>query len=196
MVFSMQKKGFIVLISGPSGVGKGTILEQLINDKNLNLTFSISMTTRSKRVNEVHGEHYFFVSESEFEENLKRDNFLEHATFVNNSYGTPKDYVYNLLEEGRNVLIEIEVQGAKMLLERVAPEDVISFYVMPPSVEDLILRLRGRGTETEDVIQKRAAKYSDEVKFKDQYQHAIVNDDLEICINEIKQIIRGRIKNR
>lgn len=189
----MQNKGFIVLISGPSGVGKGTILEQLINDQELNLTFSISMTTRGKRVNEVDGEHYFFVSEEEFQANLARDNFLEHATFVNNSYGTPKDYVYRLLSEGKNVLIEIEVQGAKMLLEQVPPSDVVSFYIMPPSVEDLILRLRGRGTESEEVIQKRAAKYSEEVKFKNQYDYPIINDDLSVCINEIKQIIKKRI---
>lgn len=192
----MQKKGIIVLISGPSGVGKGTILEQLINDKDLNLTFSISMTTRGKRTNEVHGEHYFFVTPEEFQENIARDNFLEHATFVNNSYGTPKDYVDSLLNAGRNVLIEIEVQGAKMLLERVAPEDVISFYIMPPSVEDLVLRLRGRGTESEDIIQKRAAKYAEEVIFKDQYEHAIVNDNLDECIADIKAKIKERIANK
>lgn len=192
----MKKKGFIVLISGPSGVGKGTILKELLADETLNLVFSVSMTTRRPRENEVHGEHYFFVTHEEFQNHIDRDNFLEHATFVNNRYGTPKDYVASLLDQGNNVLIEIEVQGAKMLLSKVLPEDVISFYVMPPTVEDLITRLRGRGTEDEPTIMKRAAHFSEEIKYKDQYQYPIINDDLEMCIAEIKAIIKDRIKNR
>lgn len=189
----MRKKGFIILISGPSGVGKGTIIDSLLADPEFNLTFSVSMTTRAPRANEIDGEHYFFVTPEEFSQHLKRDNFLEHATFVNNSYGTPKDHVLSLLNAGRNVLIEIEVQGAKMLLENTSPNDVISFYIMPPSVDALIERLRGRGTEDEATIQKRAAKFSEEIAFKDQYQHAIINDDLTMCISEIKAIIRQRI---
>lgn len=189
-----MKKGFIVLISGPSGVGKGTILTRLLEDPRLNLTFSVSMTTRKKRENEVHGKHYFFVTRDEFDENIKRDNFLEHATFVENSYGTPKDYVFELLNKGQNVLIEIEVKGAKMLLENVSHDDVISFYIVPPSVEDLIKRLRNRGTEDDATILKRAAKFEEEVKFKDQYQHIIVNDDLEVAIKEMTDLILKRMK--
>lgn len=190
-----MKKGFIVLISGPSGVGKGTILTRLLEDPRLNLTFSVSMTTRKKREHEVDGKHYFFVSREEFDDNLKRDNFLEHATFVENSYGTPKDYVLELLNHGRNVLIEIEVHGAKMLLANVSQDDVISFYIVPPSVEDLIKRLRNRGTEDEATILKRAARFEDEVKFKSQYQHIIVNDDLEVAIKEITHLILHRMKS-
>lgn len=190
-----MKKGFIVLISGPSGVGKGTILTRLLEDPRLNLTFSVSMTTRKKREHEVHGKHYFFVSREEFDDNLNRDNFLEHATFVENSYGTPKDYVFALLNQGRNVLIEIEVHGAKMLLANVHRDEVISFYIVPPSVEDLIKRLRNRGTEDEATILKRAARFEDEVKFKSQYQHIIVNDDLEVAIKEISHLILHRMKS-
>ncbi|MFA5485697.1 MAG: guanylate kinase [Bacilli bacterium] len=191
-----MKKGIIVLISGPSGVGKGTILKELINNKALNLTFSVSMTTRAKREKEVHGEHYFFVSQEEFAANLKRDNFLEHATFVGNSYGTPKDYVFNLLNEGKNVLIEIEVKGAKTLISKVDPEDIISFYIMPPSVDDLIYRLKHRGTEDDATIMRRAEQFKDEIKYKDQYDHAVVNDDLETCIKEVTALIEARINKK
>lgn len=189
-----MKKGIIVLISGPSGVGKGTILNELINDESLNLVFSISMTTRKPREREVDGQHYFFVSHDEFNENLKRNNFLEHATFVGNSYGTPKDYVFNLLDKGKNVLIEIEVKGAKQLISQVSPEQIISFYVMPPSVEELIKRLRHRGTEDEATILRRAEQFKEEVKYKDQYEYNIINDDLATCINEIKTLIKKRIE--
>lgn len=189
----MNKKGFIVLISGPSGVGKGTILNRLLADPELNLTFSVSMTTRSPREGEIHGKHYFFVTHDEFNEHLKRDNFLEHASFVSNHYGTPKDYVFALLNEGKNVLIEIEVKGAQKLLKNVNNDDVLSFYIMPPSTEELVLRLRGRGTEDEATIEKRAAQFNEEIKYKDQYNYAVINDDLETCINEIKTIIKARI---
>ncbi len=191
-----MKKGIIVLISGPSGVGKGTILDRLIGNPALNLTFSISMTTRAKRDKEVHGQHYFFVTYEEFNENLARDNFLEHATFVGNSYGTPKDYVFNLLNSGKNVLIEIEVNGAKELISKVAPQDIISFYVMPPSVEELVKRLRHRGTEDEATIMRRAEKFKEEIKFKDQYNFTVINDDLETCIEEITTLITKRINEK
>jgi guanylate kinase len=191
-----MKKGIIVLISGPSGVGKGTILKELINNKAINLTFSVSMTTRAKREKEVHGEHYFFVSQEEFAANLKRDNFLEHATFVGNSYGTPKDYVLNLLNEGKNVLIEIEVKGAKTLISKVDPKDIISFYIMPPSVDDLIYRLKHRGTEDDATIMRRAEQFKDEIKYKNQYDHAVVNDDLETCIKEVTALIEARINKK
>lgn len=191
-----MKKGFIVLISGPSGVGKGTILTRLLENKDLNLTFSVSMTTRARREKEVHGQHYFFVSQEEFASNLERGNFLEHATFVGNSYGTPKDYVYNLLNEGKNVLIEIEVQGAKMLLNNVEKERIISFYIMPPTVEDLIKRLRHRGTEDEATIIRRAERFKDEVKYKNQYEYVVINDDLEKCINDVTRLIKRRMDNQ
>lgn len=191
-----MKKGIIVLISGPSGVGKGTILKELIANKDLNLTFSISMTTRAKREKEVHGEHYFFVSQEEFAANLKRDNFLEHATFVGNSYGTPKDYVFSLLNEGKNVLIEIEVKGAKTLISKVDPEDIISFYIMPPSVDALIQRLKHRGTEDDATIMRRAEQFKEEIKYKDQYDYAVINDDLETCIKEVTALIEARINKK
>lgn len=191
-----MKKGIIVLISGPSGVGKGTILKELIANKDLNLTFSISMTTRAKREKEVHGEHYFFVSHEEFAANLKRDNFLEHATFVGNSYGTPKDYVFSLLNEGKNVLIEIEVKGAKTLISKVDPEDIISFYIMPPSVDALIHRLKHRGTEDDATIMRRAEQFKEEIKYKDQYDYAVINDDLETCIKEVTALIEARINKK
>ncbi len=189
----MNEKGFIVLISGPSGVGKGTILQRLLANPELNLTFSVSMTTRAPREGEKHGQHYLFVTHEEFNEHLQKNNFLEHASFVSNYYGTPKDSVFSLLNKGRNVLIEIDVKGAKMLLNNVNKEDVISFFIMPPSTEDLVLRLRARGTEDEATIAKRAAQFNEEIKYKDQYKYVVINDELETCINEIETIIKARI---
>lgn len=188
-----MKKGKIVLLSGPSGVGKGTVINELLSDKSLNLMFSISMTTRAPRPGEVNGREYFFVTREEFDAQLAANNFLEHATFVGNSYGTPKDYVYRLLEEGKNVFIEIEVEGAKSLLEKVDPSDVISIYLMPPSVEELGKRLRGRQTESEEKILDRLARYESEITFKNQYEFHVINDGLEKCIAEIKALIKARI---
>lgn len=189
----MKKHGFIVLISGPSGVGKGTILNRLLQNSELNLTFSVSMTTRQPRVGEKHGKDYFFVSKDEFALHLQNDNFLENATFVDNHYGTPRDYVYTLLEDGKNVLIEIEVVGAQTLMTKVPSKDLISFYVMPPSVDELINRLRNRQTEDEATILKRASRFKDELQYKDNYEYTIINDDLETCIAEITAIIKRRM---
>ncbi len=186
-----MKKGKIVLISGPSGVGKGTVQNVLLNDQSLNLVFSISMTTRAPRVGEEHGREYYFVTHDEFAENLARDNFLEHAEFVGNKYGTPKDKVLKLLEQGFNVLIEIEVEGAKKLLQKVDKKDIVSIYVMPPSFAELEARIRGRGTETEAKISERLARAKEELAFKGQYQYHVINDDVNRCALEIKNLIKN-----
>ncbi|MGI6734814.1 MAG: guanylate kinase [Bacilli bacterium] len=188
-----MKQGFIVLISGPSGVGKGTIINSLLEDKSLNLKFSVSMTTRKPRPKEKHGKHYFFVTHEKFAANLARGNFLEHAMFVGNRYGTPRDYVEKLLKQGKNVLIEIEVEGARQLLNNVSPESVLSLYVTPPSVDELVRRLHHRGSEDETTIQKRAERFKEEIKYQNQYQYTIINDDLETCINEIKTLIKEKM---
>lgn len=186
-----MKKGKIVLISGPSGVGKGTVQNVLLSDESLNLVFSISMTTRAPRVGEKHGEQYYFVTDEEFNENLARDNFLEHAEFVGNKYGTPRDKVEELLNKGKNVLIEIEVEGAKKLLSKLNKKEVVSIYLMPPSFAELESRIRGRGTESEELITSRLARAKEELAFKDQYEYHVINHDVELCAQEIKEIIEN-----
>lgn len=190
-----MKQGFIVLISGPSGVGKGTLINRLLEDKSLNLTFSVSMTTRKAREGEEHGVHYFFVSKETFLENIAANNFLEHAEFVGNYYGTPRDYVEKLLGQGKNVLVEIEVEGAQQLMNNVDPDKVLSLFITPPSVEELMRRLRNRGTEDEVTIKKRTERFKEEIKYKNQYDFVVQNDELEDCINEVKSLIREKMNS-
>ena len=170
-----MKKGLLIVFSGPSGVGKGTIRELFINRKELNLAFSISMTTREPRPNEVDGRDYFFVSEEEFARHVENDGFLEYAEFVGNRYGTPKEQVEQLRQQGKNVLLEIEVQGANQVQKSVP--DALSIFIVPPSFEELERRIRGRSTEAEEIIQQRLAKASRELETMGQYKYIICNDD-------------------
>ena len=129
-----MQKGLLIIISGPSGVGKGTVRRRIMEDDSLNLSYSVSMTTRAPRNKEVDGVDYFFVSNEEFDRNLQNDNFLEWANFVGNRYGTPKDYVEKLREEGKNVILEIEIEGAQQVLSKCQGNDIISIFLMPPSI--------------------------------------------------------------
>lgn len=131
----MQKKGFLIIFSGPSGVGKGTICQELFKYEKLNLAYSVSMTTRAKRQDEVEGVNYFFVDRPTFETAIKNDELLEYAEFVGNYYGTPKSYCIEQINNGKNVLLEIEVQGATQVLQKVT--DAVSFFLIPPSLEEL-----------------------------------------------------------
>lgn len=176
-------------MSGPSGVGKGTIREKLMEDKSLKLFYSVSMTTRKPRPGEVDGREYYFVSRDEFEKNIANENLLEWAEFVGNCYGTPKDKVENMRDEGKNVLLEIDVNGTSQVLSKLDRNDVISIFIAPPSLEELESRIRGRSTETDDVIKNRLAQASRELSQKDQYRFVVVNDKLEDAVEEIRKII-------
>ena len=143
----VNKKGLLVILSGPSGVGKETVRTRLMKIKKFELLYSVSMTTRSPRNGEIDGVNYYFVGEEEFKENIARDNFLEYARFVGNYYGTPRDKVEELRNAGHNVLLEIEINGAKQVLSRVNDSAVISFFLMPPSLSALEDRIRKRKTE-------------------------------------------------
>lgn len=188
---NMKKKGLLLIMSGPSGVGKGTVREMLMEDKSLNLFYSVSMTTRSMRPGEVNGREYYFVTREEFMENVARDNLLEWAEYVGNCYGTPRDKVEAMRNDGKNVLLEIDVKGATNVFNKVP--DAISIFIAPPSVEELGNRLRGRGTESEEVIANRVARAAKELEYKDLYKYVVINDKLEDCVDEIRQIIKSKM---
>ncbi|MDY5853419.1 MAG: guanylate kinase [Bacilli bacterium] len=191
-----MQKGLLIIISGPSGVGKGTVRRRIMEDDSLNLSYSVSMTTRAPRNKEVDGVDYFFVSNEEFDRNLQNDNFLEWANFVGNRYGTPKDYVEKLREEGKNVILEIEIEGAQQVLSKCQGNDVISIFLMPPSIEQLEARIRGRKSESEEIIQERLAKARREMSspaLKYQYHYIVYNDRVERASDEIKNIIKSKL---
>lgn len=190
----MKKRGLLIIMSGPSGVGKGTIREELMKKDDLNLHYSVSMTTRGMRPGEVNGREYYFVSREEFDQNIKNDNLLEWAEFVGNRYGTPRDKVEQMRNDGKNVMLEIEVNGTAQVLNKVHDEGVISIFIAPPSLEELEKRLRGRGTESDEVIKSRVAKATQEFAFKDQYKYVVVNDDLSKAVDEVRQIILKAMK--
>ena len=186
-----MKKGLLIVYSGLSGVGKGTILKELMPMKDLNLAYSVSMTTRKPREGEVDGVDYFFVSKKRFLEAVKNGELLEHARFVDNDYGTPRDYVEKMRNEGKNVILEIEIRGAKQILKKCP--DALSIYIVPPSIEELERRLRERSTEDEETIMKRVAKAKREMKDTDLYEHVVCNDNLDTAIEEVRQIILKEI---
>lgn len=190
----MKKRGLLIIMSGPSGVGKGTIREELMKKDDLNLHYSVSMTTRGMRPGEVNGREYYFVSREEFDQNIKNDNLLEWAEFVGNRYGTPRDKVEQMRNEGKNVMLEIEVNGTAQVLNKVHDEGVISIFIAPPSLEELEKRLRGRGTESDEVIKSRVVKATQEFAFKDQYKYIVVNDDLSKAVDDVRQIILKAMK--
>ena len=181
----VQKKGVLFVISGPSGVGKGTINQKLFSEFS-DVAFSVSATTRQPREGEVDGKHYFFISRQEFENRIANNEFLEHAEFAGNCYGTPRSYVLKLLEEGVSVILEIDLQGALQVKERM-PESV-SVFILPPSFEELESRLRGRGTETPEKIEKRLAAARHEMDMAHIYDYQIVNDDLEAAYQQLRSI--------
>ena len=176
-------------MSGPSGVGKGTIREKAMEDKSLNLFYSVSMTTRKPRPGEVDGREYYFVSKEEFQRNIDNGNLLEWAEFVGNRYGTPRDKVEKMRDEGKNVLLEIDVNGTSQVLSKLDKNDVISVFIAPPSLEELEARIRGRSTETDEVIKNRLAQASRELAQKDQYRFVVINDDLDTAVEDFKKII-------
>ena len=188
-IIKNMKRGLLIIMSGPSGVGKGTIREKLMEDKTLNLFYSVSMTTRSPRPGEVNGREYYFVSKEEFQKNINNGNLLEWAEFVGNRYGTPKDKVEKMRDEGKNVLLEIDVKGTSQVLSKLDRNDVISVFIAPPSLEELEARIRGRSTETDDVIKNRLAQAGRELAQKDQYRFVVINDDLDQAVEDFRKII-------
>ncbi len=184
----MVKKGLLAVISAPSGGGKGTILKELFaRDENLRL--SVSATTRAPRPGEEHGKQYYFLSREEFEKLIAQGKMLEHAEYVGNYYGTPRDPVEEWLSQGRDVVLEIEVQGGAQV-KKLMPE-CVSIFILPPSMKVLGERLRGRGTEAEETVQKRLATARQEIPQAREYDYVVFNDRLEDAVEEILAILRA-----
>lgn len=178
--------GILIVMSGFSGAGKGTLLKRLLNDYD-EFAFSVSMTTRGMRPGEVDGKDYFFVSRERFEEEVARDGLIEHAEYCGNFYGTPRAYVFEQLKKGKSVILDIEVQGALQIKEKI-PEALMVF-VTPPSIAELEHRLRSRGTETEEAIQKRLNQARIESEYIDRYEYLVINDDLDTAVKEMHDIV-------
>lgn len=185
----LNDRGLLIVISGPSGVGKGTVRKALFDMPKHNLTYSVSMTTRNIRPGEVNGKDYYFVSREEFEQRIEDGKFLEHAEFVGNYYGTPLDKVNEQLDNGKEVVLEIEVEGALQVKKKVP--DCVMIFIVPPSKEDLYKRLRSRGTESEEIIEQRVNKANREFKKAKYYDYIVVNDDVYNAADRILAIIRA-----
>lgn len=184
----MAQRGILIVVSGFSGSGKGTIMKALMK-KYENYALSISATTRGPRTGEVDGQEYFFKTVEEFEKMIAKDELIEYARYVNNYYGTPRAYVEEQLEAGKDVILEIEIQGALKVKEKFP--DTLLLFVTPPSAKILKERLVGRGTETMEVIEERMNRAIEEAESMDKYDYLVINDELERCVEEVHQIIQG-----
>ena len=181
------KRGVLFVFSGPSGVGKGTLKAKLFEEFADLIAYSVSATTRGPREGEVDGKDYFFISRQEFERRVKNNEFLEHAEFAGNCYGTPRAYVEKLLDSGMNVVLEIDVQGALQVMKSM-PE-CVSVFILPPSFEELEHRLRGRGTETEEKVRERLETAKRELPYAPQYDYQIVNGgDIEAAYQSLREV--------
>ena len=187
-----MKKGLLIILSGPSGVGKGTVRSLFVNDPALNIAFSISMTTRKQRNGEVDGVDYHFVTQERFKEAIENDELLEYAEFVGNYYGTPMDKVEELRLQGKNVLLEIEVQGAIQVKAKVP--DALTIFIVPPSMEELSKRITGRKSEAPEVVAKRLEKASKEMELVGQYKFVVCNDDPKLAAEIIALIIKRHME--
>lgn len=184
----MNRKGIIIVVSGFSGAGKGTIMKAL-TAKYDQYALSVSATTRAPREGEVHGREYFFMSDEEFEKLIAEDGLIEHARYVNHYYGTPRKYVEDKLAAGIDVILEIEIQGALQIKKQY--KDAVLLFVMPPSAQELEKRLRGRGTETDEVIRQRLSRANEEAVGIENYDYIVINDKLEDSVENVHRIINA-----
>ena len=184
----MDKRGILIVVSGFSGSGKGTLMKELLSRYD-NYALSVSATTRRPRPGEEEGREYFFKTTGEFEKMIAKDALIEYARYVDNYYGTPRTYVEEQLAAGRDVVLEIEIQGALKVKEKFP--DTLLLFVTPPTAGELRRRLVGRGTETMDVIEYRMSRAKEEAEGMDRYDYLIINDDLDECVREMHGIIQG-----
>ena len=183
-----MEKGLLIVFSGPSGVGKDTILKKLVaTDSNIKL--SISATTRPKRNDEIDGKDYYFLTESEFLKKVSENKMLEYAQYCSNYYGTPLEPIENWLNEGFDVILEIEVEGGQKVIKE--QKNVVSIFVLPPNFEKLKERLETRKTDSNDVILGRLNRAKEEIKTACKYDYVVVNDNIDVCVNDVKAIIKA-----
>jgi guanylate kinase len=185
----LNQKGLLIVLSGPSGVGKATVRKALFNSPDHKFTYSVSMTTRKPRTGEVDGQDYYFISEEEFLQRIKDGRFLEYAKFVGNYYGTPMEQVQEMIDQGDEVVLEIEVEGAMQVKAKMP--DAVLIFIAPPTYGSLKTRLLGRGTESEEIIMERISKAHRELTLAAGYDYIVINDDVENAADRIKAIIRA-----
>lgn len=188
----MSNKPKLIIFTGPSGVGKGTILTDFFKKVDNNIVYSISSTTRKPRDGEINGMHYFFISKEEFEKLIHEDSFLEYACYSGNYYGTNKKFVEEKLNQGRSVLLEIELQGALQVMKK--RPDAVTIFIKPPSFEELEKRLRGRHSESEDAIQKRLLASKEELQNANKFHYVIENNVVERAVDELIEIYNKETK--
>ncbi len=187
-----KRKGMLLVISGPSGAGKGTLVEKLLN-RDPSFCFSVSVTTREKRKNEVEDVHYHFISEEEYDKLLDADAFLEHASVHGHRYGTLKSEVYERMERGQNVLLDIDPQGARAVMAK--EPDCVSIFILPPSYSELKVRLHTRNTERPEEIERRLGNAKAEIAQMNRYRYLIVNDDLDLAFEQLQAVVRAEKQN-
>lgn len=186
---NLTKRGFMFVLSSPSGAGKTTLSKLLMqNDSNLNI--SISCTTRPPRPKEIEGKDYFFTKHDDFKDKIEQDFFLEHAEVFGNFYGTPKKPIEKLLSSGQDVLFDIDWQGTRRLIEK-AREDIVSVFILPPSMRELERRLVSRGQDAPEIIEKRMARSSEEISHWNEYDYVIINDDIDASLQKILYILKA-----
>lgn len=185
----MSERGLLIVFSGPSGVGKGTVRQEIFSTPDHKFEYSVSMTTRAQRPGEVDGKDYFFRSREEFEELIRNGQMLEYAEYVGNYYGTPLTYVNETLDKGIDVFLEIEVQGALLVKKKVP--DAVFIFLTPPDLNELQERLVGRGTDSEEVIAQRIERAREEIALMSEYDYAIVNDEVPLAAERVKRVIEA-----
>ena len=185
----MSERGLLIVFSGPSGVGKGTVRQEIFSTPDHKFEYSVSMTTRAQRPGEVDGKDYFFRSREEFEELIRNGQMLEYAEYVRNYYGTPLTYVNETLDKGIDVFLEIEVQGALQVKKKVP--DAVFIFLTPPDLNELQERLVGRGTDSEEVIAQRIERAREEIALMSEYDYAIVNDEVPLAAERVKRVIEA-----
>ena len=185
---SEHRKGMLLVISGPSGTGKGTLIERLMKE-DPTLVFSVSATTRAPRPGEIDGVHYHFVTNEQYDQLVADNAFVEYANVHGNRYGTLRSEVYERLERGENVVLDIDVQGALNVIA--SEKEKVSIFILPPSMQELRSRLTGRGTETAEAVERRLHNAVWEISQKDKYEYKVINDDLEDCLHTLQAIIEA-----